>query len=60
VRLTDQLTGTLGLVDELGTLTWRDLDLRADALAAALQVPPEGPPGARRFAQRQHWQDPSS
>lgn len=26
-----------GLVDELGTLTWRDLDRRAAALAAALQ-----------------------
>ncbi|MBS1691583.1 MAG: bile acid CoA ligase [Actinobacteria bacterium] len=26
-----------GLVDELGTLTWRDLDRRGEALAAALQ-----------------------
>src|ERR1700741_3792161 len=26
-----------GLVDELGTLTWREIDLRADALAAGLQ-----------------------
>ena len=26
-----------GLVDELGTLTWREIDRRADALAAALQ-----------------------
>lgn len=26
-----------GLVDELGTLTWREIDLRADAFAAALQ-----------------------
>jgi acyl-CoA synthetase (AMP-forming)/AMP-acid ligase II len=26
-----------GLVDELGTLTWREIDERADALAAALQ-----------------------
>jgi acyl-CoA synthetase (AMP-forming)/AMP-acid ligase II len=26
-----------GLVDELGTLTWREIDQRADALAAALQ-----------------------
>jgi acyl-CoA synthetase (AMP-forming)/AMP-acid ligase II len=34
----------LGLVDELGTLTWRDLDERSDALAAALQVQPGGQP----------------
>jgi acyl-CoA synthetase (AMP-forming)/AMP-acid ligase II len=27
-----------GLVDELGTLTWRELDERCDALAAALQA----------------------
>ena len=27
-----------GLVDELGTLTWREIDQRADALAAALQA----------------------
>src|SRR5207249_3722668 len=26
-----------GLVDELGTLTWREIDQRADALAAGLQ-----------------------
>ena len=26
-----------GLVDELGTLTWREIDRRSDALAAALQ-----------------------
>src|SRR5882757_4654277 len=26
-----------GLVDELGTLTWREIDQRSDALAAALQ-----------------------
>ena len=26
-----------GLVDELGTLTWREIDQRADAFAAALQ-----------------------
>jgi fatty-acyl-CoA synthase len=33
-----------GLVDELGTLTWREIDQRADAFAAALQnlaVPPK-------------------
>ena len=29
-----------GLVDELGTLTWRQLDERCDALAAALQALP--------------------
>ncbi len=34
-----------GLVDELGTLTWRQLDERCDALAAALQVLPAGPTG---------------
>src|SRR5881227_3236537 len=27
-----------GLVDELGTLTWREIDQRADALAAGLQA----------------------
>ena len=26
-----------GLIDELGTLTWREMDRRADAFAAALQ-----------------------
>jgi acyl-CoA synthetase (AMP-forming)/AMP-acid ligase II len=29
-----------GLIDELGTLTWRQLDERSDALAAALQASP--------------------
>ena len=29
-----------GLVDELGTLTWREIDQRADALAAGLQALP--------------------
>ena len=33
-----------GLVDELGTLTWREIDQRADALAAALQALPGGQP----------------
>lgn len=33
-----------GLVDELGTLTWRELDQRCDALAAALQAQPGGQP----------------
>ncbi|MCV7177668.1 acyl-CoA ligase FadD12 [Mycolicibacterium sphagni] len=31
-----------GLIDELGTLTWRELDERAHALAAALQQLPGG------------------
>ena len=31
-----------GLVDELGTLTWRQLDERINALAAALQELPQG------------------
>jgi acyl-CoA synthetase (AMP-forming)/AMP-acid ligase II len=31
-----------GLVDELGTLTWREIDQRADAFAAALQGLPGG------------------
>ena len=35
-----------GLVDELGTLTWREIDQRADAFAAALQAP------ARRAVRR--------
>ena len=34
----------LGLVDELGTLTWRQLHQRCDAFAAALQVLPGGTP----------------
>jgi len=33
-----------GLVDELGTLTWRELDDRSHALAAALQQLPGGTP----------------
>jgi acyl-CoA synthetase (AMP-forming)/AMP-acid ligase II len=32
-----------GLIDELGTLTWREIDQRADALAAGLQALPEAP-----------------
>ncbi len=31
-----------GLVDELGTLTWREIDQRADAFAAGLQALPGG------------------
>ncbi len=33
-----------GLIDELGTLTWRELDERVNALAAALQQLPSGRP----------------
>jgi acyl-CoA synthetase (AMP-forming)/AMP-acid ligase II len=33
-----------GLIDELGTLTWRQLDERINALAAALQQLPTGQP----------------
>jgi acyl-CoA synthetase (AMP-forming)/AMP-acid ligase II len=33
-----------GLVDELGTLTWRQLDSRCNALATALQALPAGSP----------------
>ena len=32
-----------GLVDELGTLTWREIDQRADAFAAGLQALPVAP-----------------
>jgi acyl-CoA synthetase (AMP-forming)/AMP-acid ligase II len=32
-----------GLVDEIGTLTWREIDERADAFAAALQALPTAP-----------------
>jgi acyl-CoA synthetase (AMP-forming)/AMP-acid ligase II len=34
-----------GLIDELGTLTWRQLDERINALAAALQAGISGPAG---------------
>lgn len=34
-----------GLIDELGSLTWRQLDERSDALAAALQALPGSAPG---------------
>ncbi len=36
--------GRPGLVDELGTLTWREIDQRCDAFAAALQALPGGQP----------------
>ena len=43
-----------GLVDELGTLTWRELDQRADAFAAALQALPEGAPEVVAIMARNH------
>lgn len=43
-----------GLVDELGTLTWRDLDQRADALAAALQALQAGAPAVVGIMARNH------
>ncbi len=38
----------LALIDELGTLTWRQLDERINALAAALQQ--RCPPGDRKWS----------
>jgi acyl-CoA synthetase (AMP-forming)/AMP-acid ligase II len=43
-----------GLVDELGTLTWRQLDERINALAAALQQLPTGQPKVIRVMCRNH------
>ncbi|WP_101950801.1 acyl-CoA ligase FadD12 [Mycobacterium sp. 3519A] len=43
-----------GLVDELGTLTWRQIDQRADALAAALQALPGGQPNVLGLMARNH------
>ena len=43
-----------GLVDELGTLTWRDLDQQADALAAALQALSGGTPAVVGIMARNH------
>ena len=43
-----------GLVDELGTLTWREIDQRADALAAALQALPAGQPRVLGLMARNH------
>jgi acyl-CoA synthetase (AMP-forming)/AMP-acid ligase II len=43
-----------GLVDELGTLTWREIDQRADALAAALQALPGGQPKVLGLMARNH------
>ncbi|KQH77562.1 acyl-CoA synthetase [Mycobacterium gordonae] len=43
-----------GLIDELGTLTWRQLDERGDAFAAALQALPGGPPKVVGIMCRNH------
>ena len=43
-----------GLVDELGALTFRELDRRADALAAALQALPGGTPEVVAIMCRNH------
>ncbi|MDA2892468.1 acyl-CoA ligase FadD12 [Mycolicibacterium sp. BiH015] len=43
-----------GLVDELGILTWRQIDRRADALAAALQALPGGQPEVIALMARNH------
>jgi acyl-CoA synthetase (AMP-forming)/AMP-acid ligase II len=43
-----------GLVDEIGTLTWRDLDQRADAFATALQALPGGAPDVVAIMARNH------
>lgn len=42
------------LIDELGTLTYRELDRRGDALAAALQGLPGGAPGVVAIMCRNH------
>jgi len=43
-----------GLIDERGTLTWRELDERFNALAAALQGLPAGPPKVVGIMCRNH------
>ena len=43
-----------GLIDELGTLTWRQLDERINALAAALQKLPAGQPKVIGIMCRNH------
>jgi len=43
-----------GLVDELGTLTWREIDQRSDALAAGLQTLSGGPPKVVGIMARNH------
>lgn len=44
----------LGLIDELGALTWREIDQRADALAAGLQHLPSGRPQVIGIMARNH------
>ncbi|OLO99463.1 acyl-CoA synthetase [Mycolicibacterium porcinum] len=44
----------LGLVDELGTLTWQQVDQQADALAAGLQALPTGEPKVLGIMARNH------
>ena len=46
--------GRPGLVDELGTLTWREIDQRADAFAAGLQGLPDGAPRVLGIMARNH------
>ncbi|AGB20621.1 acyl-CoA synthetase (AMP-forming)/AMP-acid ligase II [Mycobacterium sp. JS623] len=43
-----------GLIDELGALTWREIDQRADALAAALQALPGAAPKVLGLMARNH------
>ncbi|MGE2717154.1 acyl-CoA ligase FadD12 [Mycolicibacterium litorale] len=43
-----------GLIDERGTLTWREIDQRSDALAAALQALPGGQPKVIGIMARNH------
>jgi acyl-CoA synthetase (AMP-forming)/AMP-acid ligase II len=43
-----------GLIDELGTLSWRQIDQRADALAAALQALRGATPGVVAIMARNH------
>src|SRR6201997_1034223 len=43
-----------GLIDELGTLTWRQLDERINALGAALQGLPSGTPKVGGIMCRNH------
>ncbi|BBX89858.1 bile acid CoA ligase [Mycolicibacterium boenickei] len=43
-----------GLVDELGTLTWQQVDQQADALAAGLQALPSGEPKVLGIMARNH------
>ncbi|SPM34946.1 Acyl-CoA synthetase (AMP-forming)/AMP-acid ligase II [Mycobacterium rhizamassiliense] len=43
-----------GLIDELGALTWRQLDQRCDAFAAAVQAQGGGPPKTIGIMARNH------